>query len=83
MRLMYQKISKTHKYYEIEKFKKITRRILLSSQFSKNIKNIKFCLSKKAIKMRCLNINREITKLNSLTTKNSRNNLYIHCRQKN
>ena len=32
--------------------------------------------------MRCSNINREITKLNSLTTRNSRNSSYIHCRQK-
>ena len=73
------KILKTHRCYEVEKFKKIIRRILLSSQFLKNTRNIRFYLNKKTIKMRCLNINYEIIKLNLLTIKNSRNSLYIYC----
>ena len=54
---------KTYKCYKVERFKrKITRRILLSLKSLKNIRNISFYLSKKAIKIRCLNINCEIMK---------------------
>ena len=58
----FKKKFKTHKYCKIERFKKNIVRILLLFLFLKNMKNIRFYLNKKTIKLRYLNINYKILK---------------------
>jgi len=71
-----------YRCYEAKRFKVITQRILLSLLFLRNIRNIRFCLRKKVIKKHYLNINHEITRLSSLTTRNSQNSSFTYCQQK-
>ncbi len=74
--------STMHRCYEAERFRAITWRISLLLLFLKNIRNIKFCLRKKVIKRHYSNINHEITRLSSLTTRNLWNSSFTHCWQK-
>ena len=74
--------SMIHRCYEAERFRTITQKILLSLLFLKNIRNIRFCLRKKVIRRHYSNINHEIMRSSSLTTRNSRNSSFTHCWQK-